>query len=322
MGDQNTQYLRKASLLAINGDNTALDLSALHFRFQTVQNDQESPANCAIRVHNLSDDTLYGLKTEFNRVVLSAGYEQGDFGVIFDGTIKQFRIGREADGVTNYVDLLIADGDLGYNFAFSNQTLAKGLTNKQRLEATIADAATLGLTGNTSLVPSTGGVLPRGKVLFGLTRGLIRSQVQNIGSTWSIQNGEIQVIPLDGYLPGEAVRLSADTGLVGRVEQTAEGMKARCLLNPKIAIGSTVKIDNASINQTFAQNPNLTGTSAQLPYNKYAGLQQLADLSMDGLYRVYVAEYTGDTRGQEWYTDITCLSIDPATQKVKTDGQT
>lgn len=318
--NKDVQYIRKASLLAISGSGDALDLSELHFTFKTVQNDEESPANCEVRVHNMSAETLQGLQREFNRVVINAGYENAAYGLIFDGTIKQFRVGREPDGVTNYVDLLLADGDLGYNWAFSNQTIAAGLTSKQRLEATILDAKQLGLTGNTSLIPDTGGILPRGKVLFGLTRGLIRSQVRNIGSTWSIQNGVIQVIPLDGYLPGEAVVLNAQTGLIGRVEQTADGIRARCLLNPKIVVGGTVQIDNASINQMFAQDPTVTNGAGQLAYNKYAGIQQLATLSNDGLYRVYVAEYVGDTRGQDWYTDITCLKVDAVTLKVKENG--
>lgn len=317
---KDVQYIRKASLIAISGSGSALDLSELHFKFKTVQNDEESPANCEVRVHNMSAETLQGLQREFNRVVINAGYENAAYGLVFDGTIKQFRVGKEPDGVTSYVDLLLADGDLGYNWAFSNQTIAAGLTSKQRLEATVADAYKLGLAANTSLVPDAGGILPRGKVLFGLTRGLIRSQVRNIGSTWSIQNGTIQVIPLDGYLPGEAVVLNAQTGLIGRVEQTADGMRARCLLNPKIVVGGTVRIDNASINQTFAQDPTVTNGAGQLAYNKYAGIQQLATLSDDGLYRVYVAEYVGDTRGQEWYTDITCLKVDAVTLKVKENG--
>lgn len=317
---KNTQYIRKATLYAVNGDNQALDLSQLHFRFQTVQNDEESPANCSIRVHNMSDDTLNGLKKEFNRIILNAGYENANFGLIFDGTLKQFRIGREPDGVTNYVDLLVADGDIAYNFAVINQTVEAGLTKKQVLAATIASMKDYKMTGNIENFPDAGGVLPRGKVLFGMARAHVRSQVRGEGCSWSIQNNVIQVLPLDGYLPGEAVVLSASTGLIGRVEQTAEGIRARCLLNPKITVGGLVKIDNASINQTLSQNPNETGGAGQLPYNKYAGIQLLADLSNDGLYRVYVAEYTGDTRGQDWYTELVCLKVDPVTLKVKRNG--
>jgi hypothetical protein len=27
---------------------------------------------------------------------------------------------------------------------------------------------------------------------------------------------------------------------------------------------------------------------------------------------VLVAEYMGDSRGQEWYSDLTCLAVDPS----------
>lgn len=312
---KDTQYLRKASLLVLSGTQT-IDLSNLHFRFQTFQDDEESPANCVIRVHNLKAETEQALRKEFNEVVVQAGYENAAYGVIFSGTIKQFRTGRESNGVDTYLDILAADGDVGYNYGINNTTLASGMTGRQRLEATIKELNVVGLSQGELQIDGVGGVLPRGKVLFGLARGHLRAQSQNFGATWSIQNGKIQVLPLDGYLPGEAVVLTAQTGLIGRPEQTAEGIKVRCLLNPKITIGATVKIDNASINTTHQALNN----EGKLVFNKYAGLQMLADISADGLYRVYVSEFVGDTRGQEWYTDLICLSIDPVTQKVKKYG--
>ena len=312
----NTQYGRKVKLLALNGGGKALDLSALHFRFQTSQNDEESPSNCSIRIHNLGPEALTGLQSEFNHVQLYAGYESTDCGLIFDGTIKQFRVGKEGNNHTKYVDLLISDGDLGYNWAFNKQTLQAGTTGKQRFDAAVASAKQYGLLSNTWMTEGLGGVLPRGKVLFGLAKGHIRAQAQNLGCTWSIQNGVIQVIPLAGYLPGEAVVLNAQTGLIGRPEQTADGVKVRCLMNSKINVGGLIKIDQASVNRTFAQDPNVTRGAGQLAYNKYAGVQLLADITSDGLYRVYVAEYIGDTRGQDWYVDLICLSVDAATKKV------
>jgi hypothetical protein len=164
-------------------------------------------------------------------------------------------------------------------------------------------------------MPQTGGILPRGKVLFGLARANLRAEVQNVGATWSIQNGQVNVTPLDGYLPGEAIVLTSQTGLIGRAEQTQDGVRARCLINPRIAPGTLVKIDNKSINETF-QQADFTIPGAQLPYNRYAGLQQFADVSADGLYRVYVAEVKGDTRGAPWWMDLILLAVDPVTLKV------
>jgi hypothetical protein len=169
------------------------------------------------------------------------------------------------------------------------------------------------------LVPGTGGVLPRGKVLFGLARVAIRDEAENLSSTWNISNGEVNVVPLVGYLPGEAVVLTSKTGLIGRPEQTQEGLRARCLINPRIRLGGLVRIDNASINQTLQQKDHEI-PGAQAPYNKYAGIEQYATITSDGLYRVYVAEHHGDSRGQAWWTDLILLAVDPVTLEVKAYG--
>lgn len=310
-----SQYGRRASLFLTDGEEV-LDLSEMHFRFQTVQEDVESPSNCAIRVFNLSEETLRKVRKEYSRVILQAGYVNGPFGVIFDGTIKQFKIGKELDAVTTYLDILAADGDKAYNFAIVNKSLAAGSSSGERVAEAVAAMSSYGVTQGPNLIPNTGGILPRGKVLFGLAKGILRSEVQTQGATWSIQNGKVQIIPLDGYLPGEAVVLTSQTGLIGRAEQTAEGIKCRALLNPKIIVGGAVKIDNESINRLEYQDPG----AAPLAYNKWASIQYLATIADDGLYRVYVAEYVGDTRGQEWYVDLTCLTINPVTNTCKRYG--
>ena len=315
---QDDLYLRRASLLLVEGDK-ALDLSEMHFRFQTVQQDEESPNNCAIRVWNLSDDTVKKIKGEFSRVVLQAGYIDAPFGVIFEGTIKQFRLGKEPDGISTYLDILAADGDLAYNFSVVNRSMSAGTSSGERIAAAVNVMQKDGVSLGKLLIPDTGGILPRGKVLFGLARGIIRSEVQSQGATWNITNGKVTVTPLDGYLPSEAVVLTAATGLIGRVEQTEDGMHARCLMNPKLVVGGLIKIDNRSINQTEA-SASAAIDGAQIAYNKYAGLQRFASVAADGLYRIYVAEYVGDTRGPEFFVDIIGLAVDPATLKVKAFG--
>lgn len=319
------QYGRKASLLVTRPEtigNSAsafaagatLDLSQLHFTFKTVQQDAESPNNCEIRVFNLSPATREQILTqEYNRVILQAGYQNGGFGVVFDGTIKQFRRGK-AGALDSYLDLLAADGDRFYNFSVVNKTLAAGSTPAQRVQAALDALRGPGAVTAGYLMPFTGGVLPRGKVLFAHSRTVLRSEAVTQKASWSIQNGQVNFIPLNGYKPGEAVVLNALTGLIGRPEQTNEGLRCRCLLNPRIEIGGLVKIDNASVNQTLAASNN----PFNLAYNRIGpgAVQNLATVTADGLYRVYVVEHTGDTRGQDWYTDLICLAVQPDTKKV------
>lgn len=330
MSDASSQYLRKASLFVVRPSfkdftsnfvpESVIDLSAMHFTFKTEVADVESPNNAVIRVFNLSrgpnQNTVQDIiKGEYSRVILQAGYQDGEFAVIFDGNVKQFRVGR-LNATDTYLDLLCADGDLGYNFSQISQSLKSGSTPAQRIKAIVDSMTKYGITEG-SIAPGTGGVLPRGKVLFGMSRAMLRQQARSQQATWSIQNGKINMVPLDGYLPSDPVVLNALNGMIGLPEQTDNGIKVRCLLNPKILAGQAVRIDNTSINRIIQGSGNEV---ARTPFNQWTGVQLLADVTSDGLYRVFVAEHEGDTRGQAWYSTLTCLSIDAVSKEVKPYG--
>jgi hypothetical protein len=292
-----------------------LELSDMHVTFEVRAEDVQTPNNARIRVENMAHDTVSQIQAQYSRVVLQAGYFNAPFGVIFDGTIKQFAKGR-SDAKTTYLDILAADGDLAYNYATVSTTLAAGSTPSQRMGMVVDALAAKGVKPGDVKIPNAGGILPRGKVLFGLARASMRQITQDQGATWTIVNGRLNVTPLDGYLQSEAVLLNAKTGLIGRAEQTEDGVRARCLINPRIRVGGLVQIDNASINVT-EQAPEFALPVGQLPYDRYVGVQMFADVSADGLYRVYVIEYKGDTRGSEWYADLTLLAVDPVSGKVR-----
>lgn len=326
---QNEQWQRRCSLmlypqkLAAQNNPSAyqapqpepLDLSDMHVTFEVRAEDVQSPTNARIRVENLSRGTVSEIQEQYSRVVLQAGYYGAAFGVIFDGTVKQFAKGR-SDAKTTYLDILAADGDLAYNYATVNTSLAAGSTPQQRLNTVISTLGAKGVKPGDVVIPNTGGILPRGKVLFGLTKAAMRQLTQDQDSSWNISSGRVNVTPLQAYTQQEAVLLNSKTGLIGRAEQTEDGVRARMLINPRVQVGGLVQIDNASINQT-QQAPEFALPAGQLPYDRYVGVQMLADVAADGLYRVYVVEYRGDTRGHEWYADLTLLAVDPISNKVR-----
>lgn len=315
------QWVRKATLIVAAGAE-GLDLSELRFKFRVLNSDNEGPNTLAVRVYNLAPDTVRKITgrtpVEYTRVVLQAGYEKSSFGVIFDGTIKQFRQGKE-NATDSYLDILAAAGDIEYNFGICNATVAAGSSSQDRAKII---SQQMGLELGQAPTLATGGILPRGKVLWGMGRALMRCEAQSRGATWNINGDKVDVIPLDGYLPGEAVVLNPLTGMVGIPEQTEQGVKVRCLLNPKLKIGGLVQVDNASINQMSQADLRASGFPVrnlpvgQVPFDKYAGVQMLADVTADGFYRLYVVEYIGDTRGQDWYAELTGLAVDKSSGKV------
>lgn len=285
------QWLRRVSLKLGDRDGKALDVSDLRFTFAIRQNDVQSPNTCDITVYNVSAETARRAKEEFLRVVLEAGYE-GSYGAIFDGTIIQARHGRES-GTDTYLNILGQEGDAAYNFAVANKTLAAGHTLND-VEKALCDAQKPHGV-ERGYVPDLGGpTYPRGRVVVGMVRDGYRELGAATGATWSIAGTKSQVLKTNEYLPGEAVVLNSRTGMIGFPAQTPDGIIVRCLLNPRIKPGVKLKIDNASI-QDYKMATTYTG-------EKDAALVPKKDA--DGEYRVVAVDHFGDTRGQEFYTEV------------------
>jgi hypothetical protein len=301
------QFLRFGQLVVSKGGQ-GLDLSNLRFRFEVKASDVETPNTLVVRVYNLAEQTVNSIIQEFDTVTLTAGFQNGNKGNIFQGDIKQFYFGRERN-VDGFLEIRAGDGDQAYNFSVINQTFPAGTTDQQQLSA-IASSMGLPVANSANGFVSTGGVLPRGKTLFGMARFHMGDLTKKNDCRWSIQNGVVTLVPNTGFLPGTAVEINSATGMIGTPEQTDNGIVVRCLLNPLIRIGQAVKINNRDINQTNIKSQFFPSFTSQF---------YPATVANDGLYRVLVAEHSGDTRGHgdDWYTELTCLNIDPSSPTTK-----
>ena len=296
------QYLRKCSLIVADSSGNGLDLSRLRVSFEITKNDASTPNSASIKVFNLSDTTANKVRSEFTTVTLSAGYE-GSSGVIFDGTIRQTRLGRE-NVVDTYIDISAADGDQAHNFAYVNTTLAAGATQATQLNAAIAPMSEYGVTPGY-IGPTTEDKLPRGKPMYGLSRKYLRQSSKSANSTWSIQDRKVNVIPMTGVLPHKVTVLTPSTGLIGTPEQTEGGIEIKCLINPDLRVGCLVQLPPGVIAEGSTPEPSKTDTTAPKP---------LSPLAPDGTYRILTVGYSGDTRGNDWYANLVCISADVTAQ--------
>lgn len=294
------QFGRKVSLIIGFDSGEALDVSDLRIVYRVQRGDLQTPNSARIRVYNVSAATARRAQKEFTRVVLQAGYE-GNFGIIFDGSIKQVRRGRESQ-TTTFIDITAADGDSAYNFAVVNTTLAAGSTSADHVAAASSAMSPYGVTqGYLPELPSN--PLPRGKVMFGMARDFMRWTARTTQTVWSIQDGKVVLVPETAYMPGEIPVITSETGMIGLPQQTANGIEVKMLQNPSIKIGRLIWLDNASVQQ-YEYSLNV-GQQAQ---NERIEMQ--AKLQDDGFYYVMLAEHSGDTRANEYYTSTTCLAAD------------
>jgi hypothetical protein len=306
------QFIRKVTLLVGKDSGDALDLSKLRIKFSIKKTDAETPNVAEIQVFNLEGDTSQRIQKEFTDIILQAGYED-NFGVIFRGNAKQVLRGREPNGVDSYLNIAASDGDAAYNFAVVNATLAAGARQSDQVNAALGPMGKMGV--KAGYAPDLGRqALPRGKVMYGNSREYLRQTATNSDTAWSIQDGKVQFVPRTGLLPGQAVVLTSASGLIGTPEQTNDGIKIKCLINPQIKPGGVVAIRDSEIKAAKATKFFKVQDAAN------DADRQPVKIDPDGLYKVLRCDYTGDTHGDEWYQELICVGIDdtaPVKKKVK-----
>lgn len=297
------QYDRKISLVVANAAGNGFDLSQLRVTFRVTHWNRETASLLQARIYNMKDADAQTVKKEFTKVIMRAGY-QSNFGVIFSGTIKQCRIGRESP-VDTYMDVFAADGDLPHNWGVINTTLSAGYTPEAVNKAVQKVYGPMGVTVQPLPETVEQKKAPRGKVLFGLGRGYLRDLADTHGIDWRIRAGVLDWLPQTAYKPGEAIVVSSASGMVGTPQQTEDGVAVRVLLNPAIDTGTRIWINNKSVQETQRRI-----------FGADLAPQIIPDVSRDGFYKVLWANHSGDTRGNAWYTDVVCLAIDSTIQPV------
>jgi hypothetical protein len=273
----------------------------------------ETPDSLWARIYNLKESTAELARREFSHVRLEAGYVNGAFGTIFSGTVRTFGWGRES-ATDDYLDIFCSDGDELLNYGFLNQTLAPG-TDIDTLLHRVAKG--MGGTLDDSQLPETGGILPRGRVLFGLGKRAMRSISRTLDAQWYVENGRVIVRPLTDPLEGDPIEINQESGMLGVPESTIDGVRVRTLLNPNFRIGGRVRINSHDI----AQRQFAAGNEGHVAFNQRVGTPQYyAHVGRgDGLYSILVHDLEGDTRAEPWYSDLTLLSVDPDTNKIVAD---
>lgn len=301
--NSNFQYKRHFSLVVFGTNLNGLDLSALHCKFSIKRSSNMTP-NCAdIRVYNLDQNTALQIKQQFTKVIIQGGYDS-NYGVIFKGNIKQVIIGRES-ATDTFVDLNCGDGDLAYNYAIVNASVASGSSMQDQLNQISQPMSSLGTALDNNQPAFQPTILPRGKTMWGNSRDYMRNLAQQNALTWSIQNEQIQFAPQQGYTKGISVVLTSKTGMIGTPQQTNIGVNVVCLINPLINPGRTIKIDNASVARLKIDLGNPKDPVNLAP-----------PLTADGVYTVLIIEQTGDNRGIDWYSKLICLTTAAAANPI------
>ncbi|MGM9571233.1 MAG: phage protein [bacterium] len=285
---------RKWRILVRYEDEVALDVSDLHCLFRVQQNPNGQVWTAEINIYNLAPATEKVIILSKHSVIIEAGYEV-QYGTIFEGQVVQ--VFRELENATDYKLTIIAmSGDEFLNQNFLNRNLAAGSKPRDVISLCASDSVKKVQLGNVSEELSEQ-QLPRGKVFFGEPKKYLRDISEGNDALFWVSGDTLTVKKTTDPIEGEAIVLTPSSGLIGTPQMTNEGIAIKSLLNPLIVPFSMVKIDNSLIRiQKLNLNP-----SGQLSQQQLSGN---AVFDEDGEYQAYLVTHYGDTRGNDWYTEL------------------
>lgn len=253
-----------------NGDKREVNNLRIVF---DVERSSDSGANTGtIQVWNLSDKSISELQRPGCNVTLEAGYGT-EIGMIFSGNDLKLLVRRALPNVI--VEIRAQDGGEQLRTQVVNASFEPGTILRNVVESLIGAFKDI-VKNPQDLLSLESLTLPKGFNATGKVKQLLDEMLGSRGFQWSVQDNEIRIVADDSLADtGAAIKLTAETGLVGSPTRTEDGANVLALLNARIR-----------------------------PYRELRIESSLA--SVTGSYKVDKVRHRGDSWGRDWYTMAEC----------------
>jgi hypothetical protein len=299
------QWMREIQVI-IGSGGSGISIENLRIHFEVTKSIEPTPNPGTIKIYNLNPTHEQQIRNEFTDIILNAGYK-GNTKLIFRGTIRHvFSYPEPPDRIT---EIECGDGDLDYRKAYMNITLKSGSTDADLIAAALGSFSkvTSGVT-QVSKQPYI-----RGRSFSGSTRDILHFCAKDNNADWSIQDERLYLIPVNNVLPGQAIVVNSETGMLSTPTiNSSKGIEVKCLLNPQIAIHGVIWLNNSDIKLRVRRQKLFTHVGSKLMPQ-----QPNVALDPDGLYKVFKVIHRGDNRGKEFVSDIACVGINaPIPQQI------
>lgn len=280
-------YNRRYRIIVDIGGNKAFDVSELRCSFEIVKTGFGEANQCIISIYNLSPDDENKLIKQGQRIIVEAGYSGSQYGMIFSGNIIQPLRSRE-NGVDYILALVSMDADRYSTYGLINVALVAQQTARDAVQALVTKSSQ---EVGTGFLTNTNITYPRGKVMFGMSKDFLSQIAKSENATYYTEDGKVNVISPEDITQGTILSFGPDSGLIGTPTQTEYGIQCQVLLNPQVRINTLFHIDNRRVTNY-----------------RYTPGEPVRSLDSQGIYRVIKLTHTGDTRGDDWFTNIEAIS--------------
>jgi len=234
-------------------DDVVID--ELRVAFKVERNLKAEPNKLELSIYNLSSKTRdrFTKASGEVRVQIEAGYKDS-IGLIFMGDAR--RVYTLIEGPNIALKIEGGDGEKALRSARFSESFGPG-TKMADVLTKMADK--LGVNAGAAKDRIRKGDFRGGVQEYvqsfnfsGVLRDEFDRQMKSAGLTWSVQNGELQILSDDETTQQEALRFSSDSGLIGSPTLADKGVvKFQCLMQSALSPGRKVVLDSKSIKETL-----------------------------------------------------------------------
>jgi hypothetical protein len=280
-------YGRRYRVFIDLGNNQAFDVSELRCEFNVVKTAFLEINESTLTIYNLSPNTENKLIKAGQRIIIEAGYTGSQYGAIFAGKVVQ-PIRSKENAVDYKLTLVSMDEEVYASYGLVGVSLVAQQSARDAVNAVLTKATYKQQAGELTNFNIK---YPRGKVMFGSPQQFLKDIARSENATYFSNDGKVNIISATDVPKGQILSFGPDSGLIGTPTQTEYGISLKVLMNPRIEINSLFHVDNKKIEGYKYQQGN-----------------PVRGLDQEGIYRAVRIRHVGDTRGEDWYTEIDAIS--------------
>lgn len=289
------KFIRTATVVVrirksnFSGYESTLTFSKLRVAFNIKKNLAWATNVGSIKIWNLSSSNRNLIKDYGDEVTIYAGYERGaGESLLYVGDTTS--VSHSFDSPEIVTTLECGDGDKYFNNMKQSLSFQAG-TPVRTVIQTIADKMGVRII---EFAETPNIVYENGIAFTGMLRESLFAACKFAGLQPSIQNNNLQIIPIKGTIVQPAYKINSETGMIGVPERFTYksqdfyetlrpvGFKVNTLLDPLIIPGYKVDVQSA-----------------------YLGWQ--------GIFKVQTVIHTGDTYGENWLSNLELTQLNDVT---------
>lgn len=233
---------------------------------------------CTIQLYNIDEELIkYFTANKQNNlvVIVEIGDNVQGLKEVFRGTASKMYV--EPNGENTILNITVTDGGVSVRNAYTSRSYPRGTS-----WANIVKDLNNDLKLPVCTIPKIDQVTDAPISFVGNTYNILTTKLPTLGYNFSIQKGEVNILPLNSRTKTEVSYISQDSGLIGRVSEyiddsksavgtsnpTNEGIKFSCLIDGSLTPDKTVyvkdreydgayKIVDLQISFDYEGNPHL-----------------------------------------------------------------